>query len=292
MLSERLAVRAQELDRAVQDLRIKISGCFNSCGQHHVADIGFFGNSRRRQGRLVPHFQVVLGGKWKENAGAYGLAVGAIPSRVVPDALETITGRYAAEREANESFQDWVTRLGKVEVKAMLQPFTEVPPFEEDASYFRDWGDPREFTLGDLGVGECAGEVVSLFSITIAQAEGSAFDALVALDEGRYPEADEKAYRAMVQAAKALVLGRNLDVGDDPDNVVSEFRAHFYDTELFFDPYAKGKFAQYLFRRHEHPNGSDPEAAKRLVEEANLFIEAAHACEARVADSSVPRLPL
>ena len=62
-LRTRLATQNASLDQAVKDLRIKISGCFNSCGQHHVADIGFFGNSRRRQGRLVPHFQVVLGGK-------------------------------------------------------------------------------------------------------------------------------------------------------------------------------------------------------------------------------------
>ena len=291
-LRTRLATQNASLDQAVKDLRIKISGCFNSCGQHHVADIGFFGNSRRRQGRLVPHFQVVLGGKWKENAGAYGLAVGAIPSRAVPSALDSITNRYAVERNVDESFQDWVTRLGKVEVKAMLEPFTEVPTFEEDPEYFRDWGDPREFTLGDLGVGECAGEVVSLFAITIAQAEGTAFDALIALDEGQFVEADDKAYKAMIQAAKALVLAQNLDVGDEPDNVVSEFRDRFYDTELFFDRYAKGKFAQYLFRRHENQDETNSDSAKRLVEEANLFIEAAHACEARIAEVATPRLQL
>ncbi len=283
-LRTRLAAQNGSLDQAVKDLRVKISGCFNSCGQHHVADIGFFGNSRRRQERLVPHFQVVLGGKWKENAGSYGLAVGAVPSKAVPDVLESITARYAAERDDGESFQDWVARLGKVAVKLMLQPFTEVPSYELDTSYFSDWGDPREFTLGDLGVGECAGEVVSLFSITIVQAEGTAFEALVALEAGRSDEADKMAYRAMLTAAKALVLGQTPFVGDEPSNIVNEFRSRFYDTELFFDPFAKGKFAQYLFRRHQC-NGEvvDSEAVTRLVEEANLFIEAAHACDARQA---------
>ena len=74
----------QTMPDAVKDLKIKVSGCFNSCGQHHVADIGFFGNSRRRNNRAVPHFQVVLGGMWQENAGSYGLAVGAVPSKSVP----------------------------------------------------------------------------------------------------------------------------------------------------------------------------------------------------------------
>ncbi len=286
-LCTRLAVKNGNLDQAVKGLRIKVSGCFNSCGQHHVADIGFFGNSRRRNSRTVPHFQVVLGGQWKENAGSYGLAVGAIPSKAAPEFLDTIVGRYAAERQSTESFQDWVTRLGKVEIKKILQPYTEVPTYEDDASYYSDWGDPREFTLGDLGVGECAGEVVSLFSINISKAEGTAFEALVALEDNKYEEADQKAYQAMLSAARALVLNVNLNVGDDPNNIVKEFRQRFYDTELFFDKYAKGKFAQYLFSRHENPKANpDKESSHRLIEEANLFIEAAHACDARLASAS------
>ncbi len=286
-LRTRLAAKNGSLDQAIKGLRIKVSGCFNSCGQHHVADIGFFGNSRRRNSRTVPHFQVVLGGQWKENAGSYGLAVGAIPSKAAPAFLDTIVDRYAAERQSIESFQDWVTRLGKVEIKKILQPYTEVPTYEDDANYYSDWGDPREFTLGDLGVGECAGEVVSLFSINISKAEGTAFEALVALDENKYEEADQKAYQAMLSAARALVLNVNLNVGDDPNNIVKEFRQRFYDTELFFDKYAKGKFAQYLFNRHENPKANpDQESSHRLIEEANLFIEAAHACDARLAGAS------
>src|SRR5690606_27022167 len=111
------------LPEAVKGLRIKISGCFNSCGQHHIADIGFFGNSRRSGNYKVPHFQVVLGGKWQENAGSYGLAVGAVPSKAAPDVVNAITDRYATERQRGESFQDWIGRLGKVEVRKMLEPF-------------------------------------------------------------------------------------------------------------------------------------------------------------------------
>ena len=149
----------------MKELKIKISGCFNSCGQHHVADIGFFGNSRRSGNYLVPHFQLVLGGKWKDNAGSYGVAMGAVPSKRVPEVLELLTNRYANERNEGETFQEWSARLGKKEIKAMLEPFTNVPPHEVDASFYTDWGDPREYSLGDIGVGECAGEVVSLFSM-------------------------------------------------------------------------------------------------------------------------------
>src|SRR6202034_2994401 len=80
-LRHRLAAKNATLDQAIRGLRIKVSGCFNSCGQHHVADIGFYGNSRNINGYTVPHFQVMLGGQWSENGGSYALAMGSGPSR-------------------------------------------------------------------------------------------------------------------------------------------------------------------------------------------------------------------
>jgi sulfite reductase (ferredoxin) len=165
-----------------------------------------------------------------------------------------------------------------------------VPTYAEDPSFYTDWGDSREFTIGDLGVGECAGEVVSLFGIEVVRAESQAFDAQCALDEGKFEEAEALAYRAMVSAARALVRMQYIDVTEEPDDVVSEFKKRFYDTELFFDKYAKGKFGSYLLRRHDEgagPVGRDQAAAR--VEEALLFIEAAHACDAR-SSASAPKI--
>ena len=285
-LGPRLAERMETMPDAVKDLKIKVSGCFNSCGQHHVADIGFFGNSRRRNNRVVPHFQVVLGGMWQENAGSYGLAVGAVPSKKVPEVLDAITERYVDERGADESFQQWIARIGKREARAIIDPFMEVPEYSVDPSFYSDWSDPREFTIGDIGVGECAGEVVSLFAIEVARAEGRAFDALISLDERDYTLADAQAYESMLLAAKALVRNQFLDVGDDPQRIVDEFRTRYYDTQLFFDQYAKGKFAHYLFDRHDNPPaGVDADVAQQIIGEANLFIEAAHACDARMAQT-------
>jgi sulfite reductase (ferredoxin) len=283
-LRTRLAARSATLPEAIKNLKIKISGCFNSCGQHHVADIGFFGNSRRRNNRTVAHFQVVLGGKWRENAGSYGLAVGAVPSKMVPDVLNLIINRYSDERSNGETFQDWVTRLGKKQIKELLDPFTEVPIYETNPEYYSDWGDPREFSIGDIGVGECAGEIVSLFSMEIARAEAELFDAMIALDEHDYVLADRRAYNAMVLGARALLRGQGVEIGDDANQIAAQFRTRFYDTQLFFDKYAKGKFAEYFLERHEMPIANpDDELAHKLIEEANLFIEAAHACDARLA---------
>ncbi len=282
-LRTRLIEKINLLPDAVRDLKIKVSGCFNSCGQHHVADIGFFGNSRRSGNHKMPHFQVVLGGQWQENAGSYGLAVGAVPAKSVPDVLEALTERYVAERAADENFQTWVKELGRKEIKAMLQPFTKLPSFEENPAFFSDWGDSRVYTIDDIGVGECAGEVVSLFSMEISRAESTHFEALLALDDGDFATADHHAYKAMVLAARALVRTKYLDVGDDYNVIVQEFRSRFYDTELIYDRFAKGKFARYLFKRHEAaPARVNEDYAHQIIDETQLFIENVHSAEQRI----------
>ena len=276
------------VDDVTRELKIKISGCFNSCGQHHVADLGFYGVSRKIGGSTVPHFQVVLGGQWSENAASYGLPILAVPSRNIPKVIERLTDRFRSERTTDEKFQGFIKRIGKTSVKEMLQDLASVPTYEEDRSFYSDWGDPREYTTGDLGIGECAGEIVSRADFGLAAAERELFEAQVLLEKGDHDSAGHDAYLAMVHGALALVKLSFLDCPGDPKTVVTEFRTRFYDTELFDDKFASGKFAQYLFAAHE-ANGKAPtaERAHHLIEEAGLFLEACHRCYGRVGDQPV-----
>lgn len=280
-LRKRVSEKSFQSDEAVRNLHIKISGCFNSCGQHHVADLGFYGVSRKIAGYAVPHFQVVLGGQWENNAGSYGLPVVAIPSKNIPQVVTRLTGRYVAERKPEESFKDFVKRVGKAELKTMLDDLARPPA--GDRSFFSDWGDPREYTLGDMGDGECAGEVVSPGDFGLAAAERELFEAQVSFENGGIEKAGNAAYHSMLTAARALVQAEYADISHDPDRIVSEFRQRYYDTQLFFDPFAGGKFANYLFDAHAkagHP--SSEESVRYLIDEAQLFIDAAHSCSNRL----------
>ena len=289
-LEHRLGEEMETLDAAVRQLRIKISGCFNSCGQHHICDLGFYGVSRHVGGHVVPHFQVVLGGKWDDNGGAYGLAIGAVPAKNIPEVVRRITDRFVRDRDGAETFYDFTTRVGKRALREMFEHLTVVPSHGTNPDYYSDWGDPREFGIGDMGVGECAGEVVSLTEFDLAGAESQVFEAQLQLEEGDFARADAMAYGAMLQAAKGLIKTEFIDIPDDPDRIVAEFRTRFFDTGIFFDRYAGGKFAQYLFRRHARAETPvDLDAARQLIEEAQLFLEATHACQARLA--SQPALP-
>jgi sulfite reductase (ferredoxin) len=273
-------------DKNARGLHIKTSGCFNSCGQHHVADLGFLGVSRNVNGHRVPHFQLVVGGQWTHNAGAYGLAIGAVPSKRVPEVVRRLTARYAAERQEGEGFAAFVNRIGKKTIRAMVEELQALPSYEQDRSYYSDWGDPREYTIDDMGVGECAGEVVPYVEMGLAASEREIFEAQVMLDEGNIAGAVKRAHSAMLEAARSLAREKNPNLGSEPDEIVAEFRKHFYDTQLFFDPYAGGKFAQYLFRVHEeHGKATTPEAAHQLIEEATLFVDAAHQCYSRLGAS-------
>jgi sulfite reductase (ferredoxin) len=278
-------LRAAGLDRDpnAKHLHIKTSGCFNSCGQHHVADLGFLGVSRNVGGRRVPHFQLVVGGQWTHNAGSYGLAIGAVPSKRVPEVVKRLTERFAKERRDGESFADFANRIGKKTIRALVEELQRLPTYEEDPSHYSDWGDPREYTISDMGEGECAGEVVPYVEVELAGAEREIFESQLLLDERNVDAASARAFSAMLRAARALAREKNGNLGTDADEVVSEFRKSFYDTQLFFDPFAGGKFAHYLFRANdERGKKATPETTHQLIEEATLFVDAAHQCYSRL----------
>ena len=286
-LRERLAAKSMELDESIRGLRIKISGCFNSCGQHHVADLGFYGNSRNMNGYTVPHFQVILGGMWLQNGGSYGLTIGAIPSKAIPQVVTRLTDRFVKEKQGTETFQDWCKRIGKKELKAMIDDLAAVPPHAQDPSFYTDWGDPRAYTIGDMGMGECAGEMVSQAEFGFRDAESAAFEAQLLLESGDYQKADHKAYEAMITAAKTLVRIQHPDVPNDPATIVDEFRNRFVETKLFWDKYHHGQFANYLFARAEGPDTRYTQGtAHQVAEEAQLFIDAAHKCHAKLLEQA------
>jgi sulfite reductase (ferredoxin) len=288
-LRDRLVAKGDTLEKSVQDLHIKISGCFNSCGQHHTADLGFYGVSRKIGGYAVPHFQVVLGGEWTHNVGSYGMPVMAIPSKNIPEVVERLTTRYAAGRKDGELFKDFIKRMGKAELKKTLDDLSQPPTDPSDHSLFTDWGDPREYSLGDMGIGECAGEVVSCIDFDLAGAEREVFEAQIALEAGNIQQAGQFAYQAMLRAARGLVRLELADISDDPAQIIDEFRARYFDTQKFFDPFAGGKFAQYLFAAHDKAQEPYTEdSARYRIDEAHLFVEAAHSCYQRISTPEAP----
>jgi sulfite reductase beta subunit-like hemoprotein len=140
-------------DPLIRKLSIKISGCPNSCGQHWIGDIGFYGNARKIDGKEVPYYQMLLGGGYDAGDMRFGLAIQSVPARLAPVAVQRVLAHYAEHREAGETFRDYVLR-NKVETFRGLTADLAKPAslFPE---MYQDWGDDTAFSL-KLGRGECA----------------------------------------------------------------------------------------------------------------------------------------
>jgi sulfite reductase beta subunit-like hemoprotein len=154
-LGEALAQMLEdEDDPAVRALSIKISGCPNSCGQHWIANIGLYGNARKIEGREVPYYQLLVGGDIDENGiPHFGLQVQSIPARLAPIAIARVLDHFRENREAGESFRDYVLRFKAETFRSLTAEFAK--PVERFPELYKDWGDEVDFSL-QLGRGECA----------------------------------------------------------------------------------------------------------------------------------------
>lgn len=254
----------------IKDFRIKISGCPNSCGQHHVANIGFYGASRRMGEHIAPYYQVLLGGHMVENGSSYGLATGKIHGRYIPTFIEELTGKYTDERNDGESFTDYVGRLGKPEIKKILSKYDKIPTYEEAPEFYVDTGDTKDYQL-KTGVGECAGQLVELVSFKLEEADRLIYESGLNLEKGEYQDSAALAFNAMIRAADGLLTTAGLQYIDDA-TTVNEFRTRFFEPGNFFPGYGA-----HLFKATEEDISTfDHELAHRRVEEATLFVEESH----------------
>jgi sulfite reductase (ferredoxin) len=141
----------------VGGLRINISGCTNSCGQHHTSDIGFFGAERRAHGRSAPGYQMLLGGYVGQEQVHFGDKALRLPAKNAPEAAVRVVRRFADERSAGESFRSWMDRAGGAKTIATELKELDVFPTPEDGpEYYVDYDETGPYSA-EVGAGECAG---------------------------------------------------------------------------------------------------------------------------------------
>ncbi|HLP41377.1 MAG TPA: hypothetical protein VK465_07710, partial [Fibrobacteria bacterium] len=147
-----------------------------------------------------------------------------------------------------------------------------------------------EYSVKDKGMGECAGEVVSLTEFGLKAADREVFEAQLKLDAGEFQAAADKAYKAMLHAAQGLVKYFNIDVSDDPQKVHAEFLERFHETKLFHDPFGGPRFVHYYIHAHDERHGAfDKDKASVRLQENQLFIEASHSCYLRMLMDKKPK---
>jgi sulfite reductase beta subunit-like hemoprotein len=156
-LADAIGTKLEEEGLAeVGGVRINISGCTNSCGQHHASDIGFFGAERRAHGKSLPGYQMLLGGHIGDEQIHFGEKALRLPAKNAPEAVARVVRRFAEERGAGETFQGWLSRSGGAkQVGTTLVDLDNVPLPDEAPDFFVDYGETGPFT-GEVGDSECA----------------------------------------------------------------------------------------------------------------------------------------
>ncbi len=140
----------------VGGVRINISGCTNSCGQHHIADIGFLGLERRAHGRAAPGYQMELGGHVSNMTIAFGKKATKLPAKRASEAVVRVVEQFAGERDAGETFQSWLERSGgAAAVGKTLVDLDEFPTPEEAPDYYLDFDETGPY-VAETGDSECA----------------------------------------------------------------------------------------------------------------------------------------
>lgn len=144
-----------EAVRAAESLDIKISGCPNSCGQHHVAALGFHGTMKRVGGQTVPEYQLHLGGGIDRGGATFGRQVVKLPARRVPDAVLRLLELYHQERAADEAPLAFFRRVDAEVVKRAVADLAEFDAATARPEDWLDHGDEAPFKVA-IGQGECA----------------------------------------------------------------------------------------------------------------------------------------
>jgi sulfite reductase (ferredoxin) len=222
-----------------QSIKIKISGCMNSCGQHGLAHIGFHGSSMKVEKSTLPALQVLLGGgKSGDGAGRIAEKVIKLPSKRVLDIIRTLLNDFL-ENQRDENFNEYYDRQGNKYFYDLLKPIADLSTIKEED--FIDWGNEDKFKT-EIGVGECAGVIIDLVATLIYDAEEKLNNAKATFESGSFADSLYHSYSAGIHAAKAILIENKVHCNTHA-GIIADFDKHLA-TQFGFDE--ENTFADFI----------------------------------------------
>ena len=250
-------------------MKIKISGCMNACGQHSMASIGFHGSSLKAPDkRVLPALQVLLGGATLGNGeGRIADKVIKVPSKRGPEVLRIVLNNYEENANDGEYFHEYYDRLGENHFYTLIKPLADLSNLVQDD--FVDWGASENF-ITEIGVGECAGVMIDLVATLLFESQEKYEWTVSALEDKRWADAIYHAYSVFISAAKALLLDKSVTVSNQTA-VINKFDENFVSTGEFAVD-AETFSALVLQINQQEPSEA---FANQYVAEAERFLTAA-----------------
>ena len=260
-----------------REIKIKISGCMNSCGQHGLAHIGFHGSSLKSGTRVLPSVQVLLGGGTVgDGVGRAAEKVLKVPAKRATHVLKSVLNDYKSNSIKGETFHNYYDRLGKDYFYQLLKPLADLTTLTEDE--FVDWGHEETFSTA-IGVGECAGVVIDLVATLLYESDEKYGWANQSYNNGAWADAIYHAYNTFTSSAKALLLDKNIN-SSTTIGIIREFDKNYVDSGEFN---FKSSFNDLVLQINQHEPGE--EFATQYLKQAGEFLETVKAKREALAQS-------
>jgi sulfite reductase (ferredoxin) len=248
------------------DIKIKISGCMNGCGQHSSANIGYHGSSLKHGQHVLPALQVLLGGGHAGvDFGSVGEKVIKIPGKRGPQSLRMLLDDFNANSIDGEYFNSYYQRKGKSYFYQLLRPLADLSTITEED--FRDYDHDEAFKT-EIGVGECAGVMLDLVSTTLIEAKEKLALSQELLAAGIWADAIYQGYNTMITGAKALLLGEGISTNTQ-HGIMKDFDEHF--GEYFCPSDSNDGFRQIVLTINKNEPSED--FARYYVANAKEFLD-------------------
>lgn len=258
-----------------REIKIKISGCMNSCGQHGLAHIGFHGSSLKANGKVLPSVQVLLGGGTVGNGvGRAADKVVKVPAKRATLVLRAVLDDYKTNSIADETFHNYYDRQGKDHFYQLLKPLANLENLTDDE--FVDWGHQETFATA-IGVGECAGVVIDLVATLLFESEEKMDWSDKSFEQGNWADSIYHAYNVFISSAKALLLDKGVNSSTQA-GIIKEFDAQYVDNGEFT---LDGAFNDLVLQINK--NEPSEEFAVKYRTAAKEFLEASKAKREAVA---------
>ena len=221
----------------IPDFRLNLSGCPNTCGQHMLADLGFYGNVARRGQQMFPAYAVVAGARVADGEARLAQPIDRVNARDLPHFVEDVLKLWIEKKPLHTSFADYIDAEGTQDLRTLADRYRNIPSPEANRSYYCDWASDEMFSLAGKAAGECSAGLFDLIEVDLKQAKRLHEQLNSAEPQSR--EATEAAlYSIALCSARALLITRGIEAATDTA-VFENFRRHFLASGLIdsnFEP--------------------------------------------------------
>ena len=221
-IREKFTDTSLDLDR-LADFRLHMSGCPNTCGMHHIADLGFFGKVGRKNRDMYPAYNVLAGATVGAGITEYAQKCGEVAAHYVPDFVHDFLEAYLVKKEDYNTYREYLKEEGFDILKNLCEKYSEVPLYEEDSTYYTDFGAKNRLSLDEIGTAECSAGMFDMIGVDrkLIKERSKHLSTLADTEE-----INAVLYVILLASARMLLVTRGLDPKNDAETF-QYFKKHF-----------------------------------------------------------------